>query len=259
MNASFEIRKPYPLAVIMLLAGALSGCTSDMDSNPVTTTALSTPAIPSVAWHGLVFQRQHGELTQLALPDVAAGPEGLVVIGVGRGIASATQSPVDSASGVAATQLESSHRYTKYPESGTALYSIPVRSGALPRQMVTHLPPGDEVTVAAVHVVRKHVQAIAWTEAYPGKVFGRNLVRSLKVRTTGPATLVAFWWGDAGVRGEKTAVPGQGFHVLDSVLFEGALVQCAVAVKEVDTAGEYDVSWTATPRQAAQLWLMAVQ
>jgi len=36
-------------------------------------------------------------------------------------------------------------------------------------------------------------------------------------------------------------------------------VQCAVAVKEVSAAGEYEVTWTATPRQAAQLWLMALQ
>jgi hypothetical protein len=223
------------------------------------TTALSSSAIPTVAWHGLVFQRQHAELSRLTLPEIRVGQAGIIVIGVGRGIASATQSPEDTASRLTATQLGQSHRYTKYPESGTALYSIAVHGSASACQIITPLPSGDEVTVAAVQLTRKHVQDIVWTEAYPGKVFGRNVVRSLKVRTTGPATLVAFWWGDAGVRGEKTAVPGQGFQVLESVLFEGALVQCAVAVKEVHAAGAYDVSWTATPRQAAQLWLMALQ
>ncbi|HVK84497.1 MAG TPA: hypothetical protein VM513_10350 [Kofleriaceae bacterium] len=35
--------------------------------------------------------------------------------------------------------------------------------------------------------------------------------------TTGPATLVAFWWGDGGVWGDKTAVPNNGFVVVVAV------------------------------------------
>ena len=82
---------------------------------------------------------------------------------------------------------------------------------------------------------------------------------SLSVTTTGPATLVAFWWGDAGTNSNKTAVPNNGFVVIDSILQSGALVQCAVAAKEVAAAGTYNVTWTATPQQGAQLWLVAVQ
>jgi len=54
-------------------------------------------------------------------------------------------------------------------------------------------------------------------------------------------------------------VPDNGFVVVDSVLAAGALVQCAVAVREVADAGTYDVTWTATPTQGAQLWIVAVQ
>jgi hypothetical protein len=238
----------------------LPGCSPVDDVSHASTNVSSLPPPSSVAAHALVFQRQHGELTQLALPPLSSGGrDGLVLISIGRGIASATHAPVDSISGLLATAIGEPHRYTKYPESGTALYSIPMPNGAPARTMITRLPAGDELTMAAVHVGRSHVQDVAWKEAYPGKIFRRNTVRSPQVRTSGPATLVAFWWGDAGVRGEKTAVPGQGFRVLDAVLFEGALVQCAVAVKEVDAAGSYDVSWTATPRQAAQLWLIALQ
>jgi hypothetical protein len=71
--------------------------------------------------------------------------------------------------------------------------------------------------------------------------------------------LVAFWWGDAGVQQDKTALPNNGFTVVDSILLSGELVQCAVATKDVAAAGRYDVTWTATPSQGAQLWLVAVQ
>ena len=80
-----------------------------------------------------------------------------------------------------------------------------------------------------------------------------------RLAEAGPATLVAYWWGDAGVDDDKTAVPDNGFTVVDSILLAGALVQCAVATKEVAEAGTYDVTWTATPTQGAQLWLVAVQ
>jgi hypothetical protein len=36
-------------------------------------------------------------------------------------------------------------------------------------------------------------------------------------------------------------------------------VQCAVAAKNVTAAGTYNVTWTSTPVQGAQLWLIAVQ
>ena len=39
----------------------------------------------------------------------------------------------------------------------------------------------------------------------------------------------------------------------------GALVQCFVATKDVEASGQYDVTWTSTPAQGAQLWLVAVQ
>ena len=46
---------------------------------------------------------------------------------------------------------------------------------------------------------------------------------------------------------------------IKEVLSAGELVQCAVAVKNVSTAGTYDVTWRATPKQGAQLWLVAVE
>ena len=64
---------------------------------------------------------------------------------------------------------------------------------------------------------------------------------------------------DAPEPDDKTATPDNGWNVVDWVLLSGALVQCAVAVREVTDAGSYDVTWQATPTQGAQMWLIAVQ
>jgi hypothetical protein len=81
-----------------------------------------------------------------------------------------------------------------------------------------------------------------------------------RVTTTGPAVLVAMWWGDGGVK-RMTAVPNNGFAVIDSFLKlpDNSGVQCAVAFKQVSAAGSYDVSWTGVPVQGAILWLFAFQ
>jgi hypothetical protein len=120
-------------------------------------------------------------------------------------------------------------------------------------------PAEDEITLATVVVAGTKIQDFVWNEVIAGRWFNRNKIRTKAVTTTGPATLVAFWWGDAGVRNDKKARPNNGFRVIDSVLESGALVQCAVAVKRVESAGTYDVTWKAEPVQGAQLWLLAVQ
>ncbi|RAO77937.1 hypothetical protein [Dyella jiangningensis] len=80
------------------------------------------------------------------------------------------------------------------------------------------------------------------------------------VTTTGPATLVAVWLGDAYVY-SMTAIPGDGFKVIDSYLNlpPSSGVQAAVAVREVDAAGTYSITWHGTPAQGAILWLFAFQ
>ncbi|WDS36894.1 hypothetical protein [Pseudoxanthomonas sp.] len=89
---------------------------------------------------------------------------------------------------------------------------------------------------------------------------GRADLTSASVTTTGPATLVAVWWGDAYVY-RMTAVPNNGFKVIDRFLElpPNSGVQCAVAVRQVDRAGSYQVTWSGTPAQGAILWLFAFQ
>ena len=83
--------------------------------------------------------------------------------------------------------------------------------------------------------------------------------------TTGPATLVAWWWGSGGVRpvGDlHVAVPGDGFAIVPGAtglrsLSANGYVQVAVAAREVTGAGTYSVSWTG--EEGAQLYLVAVR
>lgn len=86
------------------------------------------------------------------------------------------------------------------------------------------------------------------------------VVTSGSVTTTGPATLIAVWWGDGGVT-RMTVVPNNGFAVIDRFLMlpDNSGVQCAVAFKQVSAAGTYNVSWTGIPVQGALLWLLAFQ
>lgn len=60
---------------------------------------------------------------------------------------------------------------------------------------------------------------------------------------------------------KMTAVPNHGFKVIDQYLDlpPNSGVQAAVAVKQVDRPGTWDVSWTGTPAQGAILWLFAFQ
>ncbi|MBN8727816.1 MAG: hypothetical protein J0H15_08955 [Xanthomonadales bacterium] len=85
-------------------------------------------------------------------------------------------------------------------------------------------------------------------------------VSSGSVTTTGPAVLVALWWGD-GFYLQQTAVPDNGFTVADEFLDlpPNSAVQCVVAYRQVAAAGTWRVSWTQAPAQGAILWLIALQ
>lgn len=118
---------------------------------------------------------------------------------------------------------------------------------------------GREVTLALIEVVKDgdsiHVEDVSYT--YPGDA---STITSASVTTTGPALLVAIWTGDAGGL-NHTAVPSAGWQVIDSFLSlpPNSAVQYAIAVREVDTAGVYDVSWAQTPDQSSPLWVYAFQ
>jgi hypothetical protein len=212
-------------------------------------------AAPALGAHALAFNLDGVTSPSLSASGMATRTSGsTLLVCVGRGLLAADL-PTDNA-GNAFVQLGVAHTYTLWPNSGTALYACAQARG-MAGLAVTMAKPKvtDETTLSVVEVTDGgSVRDAQWREVLSGQP-----LTSASVTTTGPALLVAWWWGDAGVDLDKTAVPNNGFTVIDSVLASGALVQCAVAVRQVSAAGSYNVTWTSTPQQGAQLWLAAVQ
>lgn len=212
---------------------------------------------PRIGAHGLSFYEfTENGFDTIATPTLSTQPSGsTLIVAAGRGDGSAFALPTDNMGNRPYLQLGTSHPYTNYPGSGTAVYAFVGASGGPGHVISNSTPPYDEITFAAVEVTgSRQIQDFQW-----GEVLNGQPLTSPSVTTTGPAVLVALWWGDAGVDSEKVAVPNNDFVVLDSLGQAGEIVQCFVAAKEVEVAGTYDVTWTATPQQGAQLWLVAVQ
>jgi hypothetical protein len=213
------------------------------------------PAAPALGAHALAFNVDGVSSPSLSTSPIDTRATGSTLLAcVGRGLLAAS-TPTDNA-GNTFVPLGVPHTYTLWPSSGTALYGCVQAQGREGHVVSADKPKiTDETTLSVVEITSGGVvRDVQWREVLSGQP-----LTSASVTTTGPALLVAWWWGDAGVDLDKTAVPDNGFTVIDSVLAAGALVQCAVAVRQVAAAGTYNVTWTSTPLQGAQLWLAAVQ
>lgn len=217
---------------------------------------VNMPGQPGLGAHGLAFHRYQSQSpTTISSPSLNTQPSGsTMIVSTGRGNRYVFELPTDNKGNGPYQQLGTAQAYTRWQDSGTAVYAFPAMAGGSGHVVRNGTPSDDEITMAVVEVVNStRVQDFKWNEALQAPLTSQS------VTTTGPATLVAFWWGDYGVDNDKTATPNNGFVLVDSVLMQGALVQCAVAVKNVTEAGTYNVTWTATPAQGAQLWLVAVE
>lgn len=237
----------------------LSGCGGSGGTNAVAAPPSPTPAPPgmtppNLGAHDLAFARHNVAVPGLAVALTTASSGSSLLACVGRGNVAAHAAPGDN-KGNAFVQVGSSRTYTHWPSSGTALYFCRSATGGAGHTVAASKPALDETTLSVVEVLGGGLlQDVRWKEVLAG-----SPLTSDSVVTTGPALIVAWWWGDAGVDNDKTAVPDNGFAVIHSVLSSGELVQCAVAVRRVNEAGSYNVTWTATPPQGAQLWIAAVQ
>lgn len=254
-----ESRRALVGAAVALLSGlALTveagGCGGEAASLTGDAAVVTDPP-PSVGAHAIVFQRQSSPQGKgsLVTPGLAISAGSTILVSQGRGELGAFAPPTDSR-GHSYQQLGTAHPYTRYPGSGTAVYAATNAQGGSGQVLSATTPPADEITMSVVEVKGTKITAFEWKEVQAGAP-----LTSPQITTTGPATLVAWWWGDAGVDMDKTAKANNGFAVIDAVLSAGALVQSAVAVKEVTAAGTYDVTWTSTPVQGAQLWIVAVE
>jgi hypothetical protein len=217
------------------------------------------PPPAGIGGHALAFDpfaSQHAPM--ISTPAFATSASGsTMIVGIGRGTAAvfdaAGRAPTDNLGNTPYQLIGAEEHYEAYPQSSAAIYAFPSMTGGAKTIVSTMVPMTDEITIAAVEVVGGTKVSAAWNEV------GSDAPQtSQSITTTGPATLVAFWWGEDD-KAMRTAVPDGGFVVIDSVLTAGELVECAVAAKSVTAAGTYNVTWAATPAQAAMLWLVAVQ
>jgi hypothetical protein len=221
-----------------------------------------TPGMPGLGAHAMSFYHLGASTaTSIATPAMATQPLGsTIVVGVGRGYNPLFALPSDTRSNTPYQQIDTVHPYTSWPDSGTAVYAFTSASGGSDFRVITTTGKNqqgqfDEVTLAAVEVIEgSRINDQQWNEALAPPL------TSGSVTTTGPATLIAFWWGDGFPGTPQSAVPDSRFSLIDTNTQErDSFVQGAVAVKNVSAAGTYSVTWTATPSQGAQMWLIAVQ
>lgn len=252
---------------MIAIALVLAGCSSKPKGTPDTPATPSdgltgdaiqnVPGQPGVGAHGIAFYHlQANSLTSIQTPVMTTQASGsTMIVSEGRGQVSAFELPTDNKGNSPYQQLGQNETYHYFPTSGTAIYTFPTMAGGSGHVVKTGTQAQDEITLAAVEVINAtRIEEFEWSEVLNAPI------TSKQVTTTGPATLVAFWWGEADSQpNPQHAAVQDGFTIIDYALDAGSLVQCAVAVKNVTTAGTYDVTWTATPAQGALLWLIAVQ
>jgi hypothetical protein len=243
-------RRVVTRCVAFALAG-ISGCANgggNTDPQP-------TDSSPALGAHGLVFTRQGVGQTQVVTTLTTQARGSILLAGVGRGAIVGHRLPTDSRSSTF-SQLGTSHNYSRnYPTSGTALYAATSVSGGSGHAVrAANDDALDEVTLGVVEVQNGTSITHRWNEVFAGAP-----LTSQSITTTGPALLVAYWWGDADGSAAHTAVPNNGFTVIESALGVGNFVQCAIAVRQVSTAGTYNVTWTSNTNEGAQLYLIAIQ
>jgi hypothetical protein len=231
------------------------------------------PGTPGVGAHGLSFYHladpnQSDTTKSISTPRLVTQASGsAIIVSIGRGdntrfgSAAAPVLPTDSRGNAPYQQLDTMHPYEPlYPESGTAAYAFIGARGGTDFQVTAATGQNakgqlDEITIAAVEVVdANRIVPARWREVTSPPL------TSASVTTGGPATLVAFWWGDGFPGTPQSATPDSGFTLIDSnTSATNSFVQCAVAVRNVTDAGTYSLTWTATPEQGAQMWLIAVE
>lgn len=242
-------------------SAALDGSTQPGDGAPSDVPG-HTPGSPGLGAHAMsFFHLDASTASSISTPAMATQASGsTIVVGVGRGYKPLFAAPTDSKGNAPYQPLEAPHAYTKWPDSGTGVYAFAAARGGSDFRVTTTTGQDasgkyDEITLAAVEVIEgSRIADQQWIEVLDPPLTSRA------VTTTGPATLIAFWWGDGFPGTPQSATPDSGFSLIDSNAQErDSFVQCAVAVKNVAAAGTYSVTWTATPTQGAQLWLIAVQ
>jgi hypothetical protein len=243
------------VAAVVTGSNSAGGATA---TSAVVNVPTAMTADPKLGAHGMAFHRSNGSVgARLFTPAMATQATGSTMLAfVGKGSVFNLGLPSDNKGNSPYFQVGTIHEYTRWPGEGTAVYAFnSMVGGANHLVSIDDSNTFDEVTFATVEVRNGGViQDNQWNE-----VLNSPTQASKSVTTTGPATLVAVWFGDDASSTPSVPIPNNGFTVIESNGQAVESVQMTVATKNVPVAGTYTVTWTATPRQGAQLYLIAVQ
>jgi len=244
------------LGGLALLPGAIAALAFAWERARARAEPTPAPARPALGAHVLVGQEDVVAPPEVRTPPLHTAAQGSSFVAVVGGFIANAQRPRDSL-GNAWTPFGAPVVFHGYGErfDTRAYLALDGRGGA--DHVVTLAKParpGGESSLVLVEA-RNAPRLVDAAQVYAEK--GTRLASGTVV-TDGPALLVALWWGD-GDQARHRAVPDAGFRVIDQliVLPPHSAVQCAVAVRTVDRAGRYAVTWDTAPAQGAILWLFA--
>jgi hypothetical protein len=254
VTGSFAVAPAAPATYALECTGPGGTATASV---AVDVTVPPPGAAPTLGANALVFHVSKGSVGPwLSTPPLTTQSGSTLVALVGKGSVWNLSPPIDNKGNKPWTQLGTIHEYTKWPGEGTAVYAFNnIVGGANHIVSVDDANVWDEVTFALVEVKNGGViQDHKWNE-----VLKPGVLTSQSVTTTGPATLIAVWFGDDASSTPSNPVPNNGFTVIQGNGNATESVQMFVATKDVPGAGTYNVTWNTTPVQGAQLYLIAVQ
>jgi len=213
---------------------------------------------PSLGAHVFLAQGEGLGVTPATTPPVDTQPDGSLFLVFNAGYAS-NDGPLHDTYGNRWLPLGQPQTYANYGDRFAVRAYVATEGKGGPAHSLSidkHGEARGELSLPFVEV--RHASRVASVaRTYAGDALQ---VASGTVTVDGPATLLAFWWGDGGVKRMRVS-PGDGFTLIDAFvqLPDESGVQGAVAWRQVSAAGTYRVHWTVAPVQGAALWLIAVQ
>lgn len=242
----------------LLIAGAAAAQSGAPVSPDLPSTPPANLSIPTLGAHTLLTHSEGMGVSPAVTAPIDTQPEGSSLIVLNGGYVGNATTPVDSFDN-RWKRVGGSAVYNGYGGAFnvTAYVALSAQGGKGHTVTIAkRANPAGEISVPFIEVMHAGIlKDVAQNYPAPGLV-----LTSGNVTTTGPATLVAVWWGDGPVK-HMTTRPDSGFTLLDSYLMlpDNSGVQSAVAYRQVTAAGTYNVSWIGSPIQGAILFLFAFQ
>lgn len=246
------------VSALLLAAGPLASSAQEAPDSGAAIANTTTPLTPVLGAHTLLTHSEGMGVTPAVSSPIDTQPTGSSFIVINSGYAKNANAPVDSYAN-RWKRVGDTVVYNGYGDSFnvTAYVALAGKGGAKHTVRIDKSGyPEGEISVPFIEIAHAGLlQDAVQNYPQPGLV-----LTSGSVTTTGPAVLVAVWWGDGAFK-HMTTRPDNGFTLIESYLMlpDNSGVQCAVAYKQVQAAGSYNVRWIGSPIQGAILWLFAFQ